>query len=538
MKELLTKTLVSVIILSLLVTIGLYSVFTTLENKLTMKYEGLLNRGVFSEMQARLSNHPPSQWQTILNKIKNSPNIVVNAVNIKTLALSDQKMKKLMQGKIVMQKYPDENFLYYTSARDIDYQRIGQSDYVLTIEFSVTTNNLISHATALMARLINLRLSKIPQSRWSDELHNLHEQYGLPFSLEKISQVGLSAEAHQQLKLTRVTYLLSHDRFVRTWFYQTPNPNWIIKVGPVTYAWWAAHSLLIQLGSFLFFAIFIVALLTWLFSRNSRKIYQLTKQYSLGDFSSTVKFSRLSTLHGTSKNIINMGNNLKQLINSQHNMTRFVAHETRTPLSTIQLALERLNESGHLTATEKKYIDSIQEDIDDLNKLTTQFLIYSQNSTHELTLHFQTINLLDWLKKSVKRFQAATINVEFNVGTLKNRHIECDPRLLKHALENLVNNALKFANKTIIITAEISHHSALIHVDDDGQGINEDDRDIIFHAFETLTQDAALGKHIGMGLMIARTIVEKHQGTLTVTQSPVLTGSRFTIQCPLTRQRK
>ena len=70
MKELLIKTLVSVIILSLLVTISLYFVFTRLENKLTMREESLINKGLFSEMQARLSNHSPSQWQTILNKIK------------------------------------------------------------------------------------------------------------------------------------------------------------------------------------------------------------------------------------------------------------------------------------------------------------------------------------------------------------------------------------------------------------------------------------------------------------------------------------
>lgn len=536
MKELLIKTLVSVIILSLLVTISLYFVFTRLENKLTMREESLINKGLFSEMQARLSNHSPSQWQTILNKIKNSPNIVMNTVKIKTLALSNQKMKQLMQGKIVLQSYPDKSFLYYTLERVIDYQRIGQSDSALAIEPSFKINDLLSHVTALMARLINLRLSKIPQSQWTKELHHLHKQYGLSFSLEKLSRMGLSAEAHQQLKLNHVTYVLPHDRLIRTWFYETPDPNWVIKVGPVTYPWWAVHGLLVQLASFIFLAIFIVSFLTWLFSRNSRKIYTLTKQYSLGDFSGTVKLSRLSTLRGTVKNIIDMGNNLKQLIKSQHNMTRFVAHETRTPLCTMQLALERLNENEHLTEKEKTYINSIQEDIDDLNRLTTQFLIYSQNSTRELTLHFQTINLLDWLKESVKRFKAAKINIQLNIDMLShNNQIECDPRLLKHALENLISNALKFAIKNIFITAEISESALLIHVDDDGQGIIESDREIIFHAFETLNQDGALGKHIGMGLMIARTIVEKHRGTLTVTQSPILKGSRFTIQCPLTQ---
>ncbi|WP_274519387.1 sensor histidine kinase, partial [Fluoribacter gormanii] len=73
-----------------------------------------------------------------------------------------------------------------------------------------------------------------------------------------------------------------------------------------------------------------------------------------------------------------MGEKLKELIESHKQMCRFVAHEIRTPLSTIQMATDSIKRKNAEDVLLNKQLNSIQEDIADMNRLVSTFLIYSK----------------------------------------------------------------------------------------------------------------------------------------------------------------
>ena len=111
----------------------------------------------------------------------------------------------------------------------------------------------------------------------------------------------------------------------------------------------------------------------------------------------------------------------------------------------------------------------------------------------------------------------------------ENTHIDLDRKAMPYAMRNLMRNAFKYANKEIRVSAELLDGKILIHVDDDGIGIPEAERDHVFSAFTRLdrSRDRATGGY-GLGLAITRRVLELHGGQARADASP-LGGARFTL---------
>ena len=128
------------------------------------------------------------------------------------------------------------------------------------------------------------------------------------------------------------------------------------------------------------------------------------------------------------------------------------------------------------------------------------------------------------------RLLGRQLDVAVNTETLpENLNIDLDRKAMPYALRNLLRNAFKYASKKILVSAEIVDERILIHVDDDGIGIPPEEREHIFSAFTRLdrSRDRSTGGY-GLGLAIARRVLELHGGTATAAASP-LGGARFTL---------
>jgi two-component system sensor histidine kinase RstB len=96
-----------------------------------------------------------------------------------------------------------------------------------------------------------------------------------------------------------------------------------------------------------------------------------------------------------------------------------------------------------------------------------------------------------------------------------------------------LRNAIKYARKNIVVSAEVCGDHVLLHVDDDGIGIPPEERERVFSAFTRLdrSRDRATGGY-GLGLAIARLVLEQHGGNASAGESS-LGGARFTLSWPL-----
>lgn len=221
--------------------------------------------------------------------------------------------------------------------------------------------------------------------------------------------------------------------------------------------------------------------------------------------------------------------------------TQFIAtlsHELRTPLTSIKGYLGLVNQGAMQGESLKVALDSITRNVNTMVGLTNDLLIlYEMRPT---TLEFAYVNLPDVLIESLNAARE-TMNGDATAVTLDIApdiaNIFADKRSLVLALRALIENAFKFSpyQDPIHIQAFYPNENEIaIRVVDQGIGIREADLEHIFEAFVRVEKEGGqqLFPGIGVGLTIAKYVVERHNGRITVESTPEQ-GSTFTVYIPI-----
>lgn len=200
-----------------------------------------------------------------------------------------------------------------------------------------------------------------------------------------------------------------------------------------------------------------------------------------------------------------------------------IAHEIRNPLTSLKGFLQLLKAGVNNKET---YIQIMSEEIDKIEAITSEFLFISKPLTD---------------KKQVKSVQSMIEDVTLLLNSQANlRNITvinqkkqdyfvfCDGSQIKQVLINIVKNAIEAtdASGTVEVIARKSGHSIEIDIIDEGPGISEEALDKISEPFFTTKQGGT-----GLGLMITKQIIEKHDGYLKIIQNEYK-GSTFRIILP------
>lgn len=524
MIKLYIKTVLLTLTLLIMSLTGYFYGYSFIQKKRLYDTDLVLNQGSLAVLNQILATTPKSDWYATIKNIQQQLQYPIFLTTMNSLKLSSKQHQRLLNGHIVFSSGADWLFLNYGDRERTAYQRIGQSNLALAINAELPILNSIKASTTLMRYLISLNLKSQP-------LNNIASLYNTP--MEIISMDELPHHIQQQIQQFGIGFKEpKQGNQIETFYSTLPDTTKILAVGPIHYSNALESSEQGQLYYFICFLVFViivVCLLTWAFSRNIRKLYTITRSYGQGHFNSSIKISPLSILHSTYRNITRMGTQIDQSIKTQTNMTRFIAHELRTPLYTMQLTLDDLQDK--LPDSTSSHIASLYDDLDQLNQLVVQFLLFSQTSNHELKLNKEATDLNTWLQQCLNSFTTTGMPITFS-SSPKPINCKVDPKLLQHAINNLLTNALKHSSSDVQVSAQQSETNVLIHVDDDGPGINADDNEHIFKAFTTLSNDTALNQHIGLGLAITQSIIQLHGGTISINTSPQ-DGARFTINLPL-----
>lgn len=216
-----------------------------------------------------------------------------------------------------------------------------------------------------------------------------------------------------------------------------------------------------------------------------------------------------------------------------NNMT----HELKTPISTISLACEALNDKD-LSRDEKnraRFINTIKEENQRLGGLVENVLQSATVEKETLNLKRELINLNVIIDKSIKNsaLQVSNKNGQLDfILKAKNTLLEGDKTHLINVFSNLIDNALKYSTNIPIITisSEDVINGIVVKIKDNGIGIAKEHQLKIFDKLYRIpTGDRHDVKGFGLGLSYVKSIVEKHNGTIKV-ESQLGKGSTFTIQ--------
>lgn len=234
--------------------------------------------------------------------------------------------------------------------------------------------------------------------------------------------------------------------------------------------------------------------------------------------------------------ILNNITRYKELDSAKTNFISTVSHEMKTPISSIMMSLQLLNDDrlGTLNGEQKQLVESIKDSSDRLLEITGELLNMTQIETGKLKLHpkiTKPIELIDYAIKSTwvlaERF-CCFVEVDYPEKISK---IFVDSEKIAWVITNLLSNAIHHSpERSRIIVGAVQHDKAVeIYVQDFGRGIDPRYHKSIFERYFRVPGTKVQGS--GLGLAISKEFVEAHGGTISV-ESEIGKGSRFSIMLP------
>jgi signal transduction histidine kinase len=222
--------------------------------------------------------------------------------------------------------------------------------------------------------------------------------------------------------------------------------------------------------------------------------------------------------------------------------TRFmtnVSHELRTPLNAIVNFAHILKRGarGPITPEQEDYLLRVEQSGWHLLNVLNDLLDMAQIEAGEFKLHIEKTDLHSLCDEALASTQGLLLESRVELRHLFPEHwpvIEADRMRLKQALINLLGNAVKYTEAGFILLHIMpNEHWIIITIEDSGIGIAPEHHETIFQEFRQVDEDVARRRiGTGLGLPIARHLVEKHGGSLSV-ESEIGKGSRFIMTLPL-----
>jgi len=219
-----------------------------------------------------------------------------------------------------------------------------------------------------------------------------------------------------------------------------------------------------------------------------------------------------------------------------------VSHEFKTPLAIMKLAGETLAAKRYSSEEEaNRFLRMISNEINHLNHLVHKILSFSKIEMGQIQFHQQQLDLIELLENSreVYRIRAESEGVRL-IWEMPEQPcwIEGDGDLIRHAVDNVLDNAFKYRGESDLIEVRCStegHHITL-SIRDEGLGIAKEEQHQIFKSFYRASHAATEGiRGSGLGLAVSRYILQRCQAKLSLV-SELGKGSTFTILFPRVSQ--
>lgn len=203
---------------------------------------------------------------------------------------------------------------------------------------------------------------------------------------------------------------------------------------------------------------------------------------------------------------LRMRERLQRQLTQRTEMLAGVSHDLRTPLTRMHLQLAMMPSSPE--------VEGLQKDVDEMGNMLEGYLTFARGDGLEETVE---TDMNDFIQTSIEGRAQLNKTVHYDSGSLPSLWIK--PQALKRCLTNLINNASRYG-KAVWVTAFNDNHCLNISIEDDGPGIPEEKREDVFKPFFRLdaSRNMATGG-VGLGLTIARDIIQSHGGDIVLSTS-------------------
>lgn len=233
---------------------------------------------------------------------------------------------------------------------------------------------------------------------------------------------------------------------------------------------------------------------------------------------------------------------LQELDRLKSAFVSIVSHELRTPMTSIKGYVENMLDglAGALTEKQSRSLERVKHNIDRLTRMINELLDLSKIEAGRMELNFTPLALMEMAEEIAESYQAAAHKKSIALQAVPHPGlpmVKGDADKLSRILINLIHNAIKFTPEggAVRIEAQVRDNDSVeLCVIDSGSGIPPHELDKVFDKFYWSESAPVEARGAGLGLAIAKNLVELHGGTIRV-ESTLGTGSRFSFTIPVVR---
>ncbi len=255
-------------------------------------------------------------------------------------------------------------------------------------------------------------------------------------------------------------------------------------------------------------------------SKPIKKIGQTARKFGQGDFSSRVwlesRADDIIEISELTQSFNDMAYSIEKSDDIRNNFLSDVAHELRTPMTTISGFVDGILDGTIPPERQNDYLAIVRDEVGRLSGLVNSFLSLTRFETGDRKLETTTFDVCETIRRTLVGFESKIeekqIKVEVDLAE-SSCMVSADMNSIRQVLTNLIENAIKFADVggllKISVTAE--RDEAKISVYNTGCGIAEEDKKLIFERFYKADKSRSLNREgTGIGLYIVKDILKRH----------------------------
>nr|WP_272888316.1 ATP-binding protein [Stutzerimonas stutzeri] len=487
-----------------------------------------LAAGTFRLMAHNMSSMTPIERRQAANLWGRLLGIPLRVRTLEDVSLESRLETRLLRGQVLVEPLRPGSVTIFSLVS-------AENHLVLTGEVEQLSEQL---ARATIYLLID-ELIRYPEAEQPQRLAELKAARGFGYELELLTRDSASLDDDQRRRLDEgdtVMALVGGGEAVQV-YAAVSGTRWIMSLGPLYQLNPYPPQLLVVIGVL---GLSLIGLTVYLLVRQLeqrvRGVERAATRIAGGHLEARVPDAGTDSVGRLAKAFNGMAAHLQRLLAVQREMVSAVAHELRTPVARLRFGLEMAAEAQTPEAR-SRYLEGMDGDIDDLDRLVDEMLVYTRLERGSPELTFQAVDLGALVDQVIGELAPlrADVHVERGPCTVAadgDSSVEAEPHYLRRALSNLVTNAMRHADSRVQVSFAVDAERASLSVDDDGPGVPEEAWEKVFTPFLRLddSRTRASGGH-GLGLSIVRRISYWHGGRSQIGHSE-LGGARFSLVWP------
>ncbi|WP_133471067.1 ATP-binding protein [Paraglaciecola marina] len=257
------------------------------------------------------------------------------------------------------------------------------------------------------------------------------------------------------------------------------------------------------------------------------QLQNASKKMARGDLTARVESvgERLDEIGQLGRDFNYMSEQVERLLIGQKRLLADISHELRSPLTRLQLSIgiAQQQSESELSADMELALERIEKEAAQIESMISQVLSLSKLDNQQPIQNLQTINMQGLMSPIITdaQFEAEQKGKTVNYQCDCSLTFEGEPQLLSSAVENVLRNAIHYANRLVEVKVSVNDNVVEWTILDDGNGIPDAQLTKIFDAFyrESTARDRDSGG-VGLGLAIACQAIAKHKGSIKAANRP------------------